>query len=130
MNTAEKIKLLLADDYAPMRHSLRRYLSRIPGMEVVGEADDGRMAIELTQRLLPDIVIMDVNMPTISGSEATRQITTAFSDVKVIAFTSSDEGSVVKEMLEAGASAFLVKGCDIVEIVSTIKAVTEDSNHG
>jgi DNA-binding NarL/FixJ family response regulator len=102
----------------------------IPDIEVVGEAGDGHVAVELAQRLLPDIVVMDVKMPTMGGIEATRRITSAFPDVKVIAFTSSDERSVIKNMFEAGASAFLVKGCNSVEIVSAIKTVTEGDNHG
>lgn len=129
MNTKETIRILLADDYAPLREFLREHLGKIPGMEVVGEAENGGIAVELTQKLLPDIVIMDVNMPIMDGIEATRRITTATPDVKVIAFTSSRYGSTTKNMLEAGASDLLVKGDDLAKIASAIKAVIEDSNH-
>lgn len=117
------IRTLLVDDYASIRESLRRLLETVPGVEVVGEAEDGRIALELMHKLLPDIIIMDIRMPVMDGVEATRWITTVFPNVKVIAFTSCSEKSTIRRMLEAGASGFLLKGCGAVEVISAIKAV-------
>ena len=119
------IRTLLVDDYASIRKSLRILLKTVPGVEVVGEAEDGRIAMELMHQLLPDIIIMDIRMPVMDGIEATRWITTVFPDVKVIAFTSCAEKSTIREMFEAGASGILLKGCGSVEIISAIKAVAE-----
>ena len=129
MDTKQTIEILLVDDYAPIRKSLRILLKRIPGVEVVGEAEDGKIAIELTHQLLPDIVIMDVSMPVMNGIEATRRITTVFPDVKVIAFTSSTEKDTTNLMYEAGASRLLLKGCRSVEITSAIKTVAEGKDY-
>ena len=119
------IRTLLVDDYASIRKSLRILLKTVPGVEVVGEAEDGRIAMELMHQLLPDIIIMDIRMPVMDGIEATRWITTVFPDVKVIAFTSCAEKSTIREMFEAGASGILLKGCGSVDIISAINAVAE-----
>lgn len=123
-------RILLVDDYAGIRKSLRILLKTVPGVEVIGEAEDGRIALELMHKLLPDIVIMDIRMPMLDGIEATRWITSVFPDVKVIAFASCAKKSTIRKMYEAGASGFLRKGCGSVEIISAIKAVTEGRNCG
>jgi DNA-binding NarL/FixJ family response regulator len=116
-------RILLVDDYASIRESLRILLEKVPGVEVIGEAEDGRIALELMHKLLPDIVIMDICMPLLDGIEATRRITTVFPAVKVIAFASYAEKNVIRKMFEAGATGFLQKGCGSAEIISTIKAM-------
>ena len=117
-----QIRILLVDDYPPIRKSLRTLLETIPDVEVVGEAEDGRIALELMHKLLPDVIIMDIRMPVMDGIEATRWITSVFPDVKVIAFTSCSDKSMIRKMFEAGASGFLLKGCGFVEIISAIKS--------
>jgi DNA-binding NarL/FixJ family response regulator len=120
------IRTLLVDDYAPIRKSLRTLLEEVPGVEVIGEAEDGSKALELMHRLLPNIVIMDISMPVMDGIKATRWITTLYPDVKVIAFTSCSEKSTIRQMFEAGASGFLIKGCGTVEIISAIKTAVKN----
>lgn len=117
-----QIRTLLVDDYAPIRKSLRLLLEKVPGVEVIGEAEDGSKALELMHRLLPNVVIMDIRMPVMDGIEATQRITSVFPDVKVIAFTSCSDKSMILKMFEAGASGFLLKGCGFVEIISAIKS--------
>ena len=87
----------MVDDYAPIRKFLGTLLTKVSGVEVVGEAEDGKAAVELTHQLLPNIVVMDVSMPVLNGIEATRWITTVFPDVKVVAFTSSAEKNTMKQ---------------------------------
>lgn len=117
-----QIRTLLVDDYPSIRESLRTLLETIPDVEVVGEAEDGRTALELVHKLLPDVIIMDIRMPVMDGIEATQWITSVFPDVKVIAFTSCSDKSIIRKMFEAGASGFLLKGCGFVEIISAIKS--------
>ncbi len=130
MNTKEKIRILLVDDDAPCRKLLRTSLTKVSGVEVVGEADDGKIGLELMHELLPNIVIMDVSMPVMDGIEATRWITTVFPGVKVIAFTSSADNDTMGRMFDAGASDFLVKSCGFGEITSAIKTMAKGNNYG
>jgi len=116
------IRVLLADDHAKIRESLRTLLAGTPGIEVIGEAEDGRKAVQLAHQLLPDVVVMDVDMPVLDGVEATRWI---IRNTRVIAFTGPVEEDTRERLLEAGVSAFLPKGSGAEEIVSALKAVAE-----
>ena len=117
------IKILLADDHAIMRQGLRSLIEKQPDMEVVGEAEDGRKAIELVRELVPDIVIMDITMPDLNGVEATRQITGELPKVKVIALSINSNRRFVTDMLGAGAAGYVLKECLFDELVQAIQAV-------
>lgn len=117
------IRVLLADDHALIREGLRSLLEKQPNMEVVGEAEDGRRARELAGELSPNIVIMDVSMPKLAGIEATRQITSEFPAVKVIALSIHSKRRFVADMLSAGASGYILKECLFDELVQAIEAV-------
>ena len=130
MGSKEIIRVLLVDDSLPTRELLRAWMKRVPGIEVVGEAEDGKAAVELMGKLLPDVVFMDVHMPIMDGIEATRQITSVFPDITVITFTSSTDKDTTKKMLEAGASGFLTKGdCGLAEITSAVRTATEERHN-
>ena len=118
-----KTKVLLADDHAIVREGLRMLLARESDMEVVGEAADGRAAVELAKKLSPDIVIMDVAMPGLIGIEATRQILAASRSVKVVALSMHSDKRFVSEMLKAGASGYLLKDSVAQEVASAIRTV-------
>jgi DNA-binding NarL/FixJ family response regulator len=130
MRVIETIRVLLADDHALFRECLRECLQRSPSIDVVGEAEDGKMAVELTRQLLPDLAMMDLDMPVMDGVEATRLIKRELPGVKVIVLTSFNNRAIAIRALKAGASAFLVKGCNSVEIVSAIKTAIEDDHYG
>ena len=117
------IRVLLADDHALIREGLRSLLEKQPNVEVVGEAEDGRRARELAGELSPDIVIMDVSMPKLGGIEATRQITSEFPAVKVIALSIHSKRRFVADMLSAGAAGYILKECLFDELVQAIEAV-------
>jgi two-component system, NarL family, response regulator NreC len=101
---ARKISLIIADDHQIVREGLSTMLAKEPDMDVVGEAANGREAVRLAQKLSPDIVIMDVNMPDLNGIEATRQILQNNPDVKVMGLSMHSDRRFVINMLKAGAS--------------------------
>jgi DNA-binding NarL/FixJ family response regulator len=104
------MKILLVDDNDLVRRSLWRAIELRGTFEVVGEARDGAEAIELVDRLQPDVVIMDIKMPVLDGIEATRVITQQHPDLKVVAFTSAIDSASMAAMLDAGASGYFLKG--------------------
>jgi DNA-binding NarL/FixJ family response regulator len=125
--TKKTIRVLLVDDYAPVRKALRRYLEGFEGVEVVGEGGDGLAEVTLANELMPDFVTMDVEMPVIHGIEATRRIKQVCPGVNVIAFTASYKSGIKKEMTEAGASCFLDKACGIDDLYLAIEGLLRDS---
>ena len=120
-----KARILLADDHPMLREGIRRLLERQPGFEVVGEASNGEEAIVLTRELVPDIVIMDIHMPKVSGLEATKQIKAEYPTVGVLVLTVHDEDEYILGLLQAGAAGYLVKtvyGEELVQAIRSIKS--------
>lgn len=117
------IRILLADDHKIMMDGLRLILRQATDMEVVGEASNGRAAVDLAGRLAPDVVVMDIGMPDLNGVEATRQIKAGRESVKVIALSAFADQRYVLGMLEAGASGYVVKITASDELVRAIRAV-------
>ncbi len=120
---ANPIRIVLADDHAILRQGTAELLRREPGLEVVGEAGDGQHAIDLVQALRPDIVVMDVRMPGVSGVEATRRIRAAWPAVQVLVLTAHDDDQYVFSLLEAGASGYLLKSAPVGDLVRAIRQV-------
>ena len=121
------IRVLLADDQALVRAGFRALLDATDGVEVVGEAADGAAAVALARSLVPDVVLMDVRMPGTDGLAATRAIAAdeRLASVKVVILTTFDLDEYVFEALRAGASGFLVKDTDPVDLLRGIRAVAE-----
>ena len=119
------IRVLIADDHTIVREGLRKLLSKKRGIEVVGDAGDGRSAVALAEKLKPEIVIMDVTMPELNGMEATRQILERVSGVKVIALSMHNRREFVQEMMRAGASAYLLKDRAFSELAGAVHAVRD-----
>jgi DNA-binding NarL/FixJ family response regulator len=126
MGALMNIRIVLADDHKIVREGLRNLIGNQKGMEVVGEAGDGREAVRLVSELAPDVVIMDVAMPGLNGIEATRQIVSKTSGPRVIALSMHSDRRFVAEMLHAGASGYLLKDCAFEEIVAAIRSVSQD----
>ena len=116
-------KILLADDHQIMREGLVALLERAPGLQVVGEAADGRSAVLLARQLNPHVVVMDVTMPDLNGIDATRQILEENRQIKVIALSMHADRRFVKGMLQAGASGYLLKHSASQELIKAIKLV-------
>ncbi|HEY4385310.1 MAG TPA: response regulator transcription factor, partial [Ktedonobacteraceae bacterium] len=99
-----KIRILLADDHTILRAGLKMMLNAQPDLEIVGEAQDGRQAIQEAQRLQPDIILMDITMPDINGIEATKQVKKLLPDVKILILTMHEHDEYIFQALRAGAS--------------------------
>jgi two-component system, NarL family, response regulator LiaR len=119
----DKIRILLADDHAVVREGTRTLLEREEDMEVVGEAGNGEEAIKLIQKMQPDVAILDISMPVLSGVEVTRKIKPLFPSMAILILTSYDNDEYVFALLEAGAAGYLLKDVPGREIVEAVRAV-------
>jgi DNA-binding NarL/FixJ family response regulator len=119
----EPVRVLLVDDDDLMRAGLRAVLSSDASVEVVGEAGDGRAAVERTRTLRPDVVLMDVRMPDLDGISATRELLTTSPAVKVVILTTFEQDDYIFGALHAGASGFLLKRCGPEELLAGIHTV-------
>lgn len=119
----DKIKLFLADDHTILRAGIKALLEVEPDMVVVGEAEDGRSAVKLACQLLPDVVLMDIAMPLLSGLEATRQIKRAYPEVKVLMLTMHDNEDYIRQALANGAMGYILKDASTHELLDAIRAV-------
>jgi DNA-binding NarL/FixJ family response regulator len=117
------IRVLLADDQALVRSGFRMILDSRDDVEVVGEAEDGVAAVALTAELAPDVILMDVRMPKLDGVEATRRIVGSGSQARILILTTFDLDEYVYEAIRAGASGFLLKDVQPVELVDAIRVV-------
>jgi DNA-binding NarL/FixJ family response regulator len=121
------IRVILADDQPLIRAGLRLLLDAEDDVEVVGEADDGRVAVELVRRLQPDVVVMDIRMPEVDGLEATREIAAdpRLVAVKVVMLTTFDLDEYVFEAIRSGATGFLLKDAEPADLVRAVRAASE-----
>lgn len=119
----DMIRILIADDQQIVRQGLATILKYTPGIEVAGEAKNGQEAIELTCKLRPDVVLMDLKMPRLGGIPATRQICTELPDTHVIILTTYDTDNLVFEGIKAGASGYLLKDASGETLVDAIRGV-------
>jgi DNA-binding NarL/FixJ family response regulator len=117
------IRVVIADDQALVRDGVRMMLSVERDIEVVGEAGDGREALELTRRFSPDVVLMDVRMPELDGIEATRRLVAAGSSARILVLTTFDLDEYVYAAMHAGASGFLLKDARREQLVAAVRTI-------
>ncbi|WP_066423722.1 response regulator transcription factor [Anabaena sp. 4-3] len=117
------IKVLLVDDQSLIRQGLKVLLELEPDLEIVGEAENGEIALNLMAELTPDVVLMDIRMPIMDGVAATKEIQNSFSDVKVLVLTTFDDDEYVKAALQHGAMGYLLKDTPSEELAVAIRAV-------
>jgi len=123
------VKILIADDHGIVRQGLKSLIQNSLSLEVVGEAEDGLAAVKMAKELDPDIVIMDITMPNLNGVEATRLILENNPEIKIIALSMHPEKHIVKEVLEAGASAYVLKSYLFDELSRALDAVADDQRY-
>ena len=120
---SEPIRILLADDHPVVRDGLVAILSTQPDFEVVGEAGNGRLAIQLVQELNPDLILLDLEMPEMDGVETLQTLRAANPDVRVIVFTAFDTDERILTAVQAGAQGYLLKGVPRQELFNAIRVV-------
>jgi DNA-binding NarL/FixJ family response regulator len=125
----EKLRILLAEDHRILREGLKRLIDEQLNMEVVGEAENGIEAWQKTKELEPDIVLMDINMPRLNGAEATVKIRELCPNVKVIALTGHRASAYLTEVLNAGASGYVLKQAAIDELIDAIQIVAKGGTY-
>jgi two-component system response regulator NreC len=119
----QKIKVLIVDDHTLVRDGIRALLALVADIKVVGEASNGKEALEKVKKLTPDVVLMDLAMPIMSGLEATRRIRKRFPGIKVLALTQYEDREYIIPTIEAGARGFISKTAAFSELASAIQAV-------
>ncbi len=124
-----KKRVIIADDHAILRDGMRTLLETKLGFEVVGEAQDGKTAVSLVREYVPDLVMMDLNMPGMNGIEAARAITREFSGVKIIALTMHHDKRYAIEMFQAGAMGYLLKDSSFDEVADAVRAVMNNQRY-
>jgi len=124
-----KIRILLADDHVMVRQGFRMILAAQPDMEIVGEADNGHEAVELAEKLQPDVVVMDVAMPELNGIEATRRLAASSPRTRVLALSMYKDSVYVREILRAGARGYLLKDAFDRDLLSAVRAVASGEGY-
>ncbi len=117
------IRILIADDHGVLRAGLRSLLNAEPGLEVIGEADNGATAVKLVQELQPDIVLLDIGMPQLNGIQVTKKVKDELPQVRVLILTLHEDESLLRQAIENGASGYIVKRAVESELINAIRAV-------
>jgi DNA-binding NarL/FixJ family response regulator len=124
LNTSTKsIRVLLADDHTLVRAGIRALLEKLPGVEVAGEANDGREVMDLIKAQQPDVVLMDISMPGLNGLQALARITRDFPNVRVVILSMHPNDEYVLQALKSGASGYLLKRAATAELAAALKSV-------
>ena len=118
-------RILLADDHGILRAGLRNLLNAEPDFEVVGEAADGIQALEMTEQTHPDLILMDINMPNMSGIEMLQQLRAKQNATKVLMLTVHEDEGLLKKAIRAGASGYLVKRAAESDLINAIRTVMQ-----
>jgi DNA-binding NarL/FixJ family response regulator len=119
----EQISIILADDHAVVRQGIRRFLEEDPAIDVVAEASDGAEAVRLVEQRQPDVAVLDIRMPEVTGVEATRRIKARFPETRVLVLTAYDDDPYVFALLEAGADGYVLKTASADQLVDAVRTV-------
>jgi len=120
---SEKLRILLAEDHQTVREGIKLLVNSQPDMEVIGEAGDGEMAIKMAAELRPDILLMDISMPTMNGLLATKRLRRISSDLKILTLTRHTDDGYLQQLIGAGANGYVLKQSAPTELVNAIRTV-------
>ena len=123
------IRLLVVDDHELVRIGLRHIFEDYPAIRIAGEAVDGESALRMNRELRPDVVLLDISLPGLSGFEVTTRLKQASPDLGIVVLTVHEQAPYPAQLLEAGAAAYLTKGCPATELVEAIKTVARGGRH-
>lgn len=123
------LRILVVDDHEIMREGMCALLKRHPDLEVVGQAAEGRTAMEMAKELRPDVVIMDVSMPNLNGIEATCQIISNNPNIKIMALSAHSDGISVAKMIKAGAKGYMLKESAFAELITGLNAIKDNQTY-
>lgn len=124
-----KLRIVLADDHAVIREGLRALINAQPDMEVIGEAGDGRIAWQKAAQLKPDLIIMDFTMPDMNGAQATERLKRDHPQIKILALTAHENRGFLQQLLQAGASGYLLKRAASEELIRAIRTVVTGATY-
>lgn len=124
-----KLRIFLADDHEMIREGLKMLVNSQPDMECVGEANNGRAAVERARELLPDVTVMDVSMPELNGLQATERLKKACPQVKVLTLTRHTDDGYLQQLLRAGASGYVLKQSASIELIRAIRVIAEGNTY-
>jgi DNA-binding NarL/FixJ family response regulator len=124
-----KLRIILAEDHETIRDGLKLLVNSQSDMEVVGEADNGRTALQLAEKFSPDVIVMDISMPELNGLQATKKLKDKCPQVKVLILTRHSEPGYLQELLQAGASGYVLKQSKSEELIRAILAVAEGQTY-
>jgi two-component system response regulator NreC len=125
----EKLRILLADDHEVVRHGVRTLIEKEPGWEVCGEAADGRSAVALAEKLVPDVAVLDLGMPGLNGLEAARQIKRALAKTEVLIFTGEESEQLIHEVFATGARSYILKTDLASHLVAALRALGQHKHY-
>lgn len=125
MTLGPRIRLVLADDHHLVRQGIRALLEKSEDIQVVGEASNGREAVELVERLAPDVLVMDIAMPRLDGIQAIEQVLAANADTQIVVLSMYSDKALVRQALKNGASGYLLKGSVVEELLLAVRAANK-----
>jgi DNA-binding NarL/FixJ family response regulator len=125
----EKIRIIIAEDHSMYREGLKLMLEKEDTIEIAGETENGRELVKITDELNPDVIVTDIEMPVMNGIDATREIKLKFPELPVIALTMYGEDYLIVDMMEAGASGYLLKSNRKEKLIEAIRAVYEGKKY-
>ena len=119
------VQVLIVDDHEIMREGMTALLRKYSQFEVVGQATDGRQALEMASQLKPDVIIMDVGMPNLNGVDATKKLISMYPDLKIMALSAHSDGAIVAKMIKAGASGYMLKESAFDELIEGLNTLLD-----
>lgn len=125
----DKLRIILAEDHQTVREGIKLLVNSQPDMEVIAEADDGEVAVKITKKLLPDILVMDISMPELNGMKAARRLKNACPGVKILTLTRHTDAAYLQQLIKAGAAGYVLKQSAPTELIRAIRTVAEGNSY-